>query len=451
MKIFFSFRLVGMSGLVVITFFLPAVKSAFGDSPPGEGDKSQAEILQKSDFIFGEVSRLRGEPILRPVKMKLEDRSFFNRYYRKVLENRYPPPKKTDIEKAYTFFGFLPPGADLIRTSLEAILKAESGLYDPSTQTLYIADWMSEDDQEETLAHELTHALQDQYFGLKAYLDQSAGRSLDEQFARASVMEGEAVAISLDYSLEDRGIDFTQLPNIADWVNSFHEREAREKRALGEKATVNPTVSFPYVYGTAFLQGYVEAYGWEGMDYLFRNPPTSTHQILHPETFFPRRHNPVQVSIENLSQGPLEGWKQIWDDTLGEFGFTTYLSQFLPQGRARNSVAGWEGDRVQVYEDQDSHRLLGVGYLIFGDEDSAEDFFKGFRDFLDARYPQSRIRRSDDTVHWMALEGSREDACVEKAGRRVVFVMEVPTGLTSKIFGTLWNVIQKNRLGVRNE
>ncbi len=425
-------------------------RAASGDPGQLAEGKNQAGILRKADFIFGEVSRLRGEPILRPVRMKFKGRSFFNHYYRKILEKRYPPARKAALEKAYVFWGFLPPGADLIQTSLEAILKAESGLYDPSSQTLYIADWMSGDDQEETLAHELTHALQDQYFGLKAYLDQSAGRSIDEQFARAGVMEGEAVAISLDYSLGDSGTDFTQLPNIADWMNSFNEREARERRALGQKATVNPTVSFPYVYGTAFLQSYVKTYGWEGMDYLFRNPPTSTHQILHPETFFPRRHNPVQVYIDDLSRGPLEGWKQIWDDTLGEFGLATYLSQFLPREKAWNSASGWEGDRVQVYEDRVSRRLLGVGYVIFGDENSAEDFFNGFRDFLDAKYPTGGFRRSDDAVHWMALKGLGKDACVEKAGRRVVFVMETPSPLTPKILGALWNVIQTSPSGFRN-
>lgn len=386
---------------------------------------------------------MRGEPIQRPVDKKFEGQAFFRNYYLQLLEKKYPPEKKKAIEKAYSFLGFLPPGADLIQTYLDSLMKVEQGLYDPKTRTLYIADWINSKDQEETLAHELTHALQDQYFGLQDYMDKGADGTMDEQFARASVMEGEAVAIALNYSLEDKNTDFTRLINIADWVNLSTLLDAEGKKAVGEKASFNRTVSFPYVYGAAFLQKYVKAYGWQGMGYLFRHPPTSTHQVMHPETFFPRRHNPVQVGIEDLSKGPLEGWTQTWDDTLGEYGLVSFLGETLPQDEARDSMKGWQGDRVQVYEQKGSHRLLGVGYILFDTKDSAEDFFRNFRDFLNAKYAVDEFRRSDDTIQWISLRGSDVDAYVECLGRRAVFVIGSPSELTAAVRGALWNVEQR--------
>jgi hypothetical protein len=429
-------------GLLIPTLSSTPVRAASGDPDLLAEQKNQADILQEADSIFAEVSRLRGEPIQRPVAKKFENRAFFRAYYQNLLEVQYPPEKKKKTEKAYSFFGFLPPGADLIQTYLDSFMKVEEGLYDPRTQTLYIADWINSKNQEETLAHELTHALQDQYFGLEDYLDKGANLSLDEQFARASVMEGEAVAISLNYSLEDKNTDFTQLVNIADWTTLSNLLEAQGKRAFGHKVALNEAVSFPYIYGAAFLQKYIKAFGWRGMDYLFKHPPTSTHQVMHPETFFPRRQNPVKVHIEDLSKGVLAGYEEIWDDTMGEYGLMTLLSRYLPQGEARNSMRGWRGDRVQVYEDKATHHLLAVGYLIFDNEESADEFFRNYRDFLDTKYAVDIFRRSDDTIHWISLKGADAEAYVECFGRRAVFVEGTPSELTTKVRGALWNVEQ---------
>ena len=426
--------------------FVRPLGAVSGDPDQLAAEKSQADIFGEADSIFQEVARLRGEPIKQPVAKKFENQAFFRAYYQHLLEEQYPPQKKEAIEAAYVFFGFLPRGSDLIQYYLDSFMKVVQGLYDPKTKTLYIADWIQSGNQEETLAHELTHALQDQYFGLQAYLDMSSKSSLDEQFARAGVMEGEAVAISLNYSLEDRNTDFTRLVNIADWVRLSNMLEAEGKKAVGKKAALNEVISFPYVYGAAFLQKYVKAYGWQGMDYLFRDPPTSTHQLMHPESFFPRRQNPVRVQVEDLSKTVLDGYEQVWDDTMGEYGLLTLLSQYLPEEEARNAVKGWRGDRVQVYGEKSSHRLLALGYVIFDSESSADQFFRSYREFLNAKYAVDGFRRSDDTIHWMSLKNSDAEAYVERFGRRAVFVEGTASDLTAKVRGALWNVEQVKKV-----
>jgi len=439
----FSFRVAVLTA--VLWFGGPTatpLRALSGDPDQLAAEKNQTDIFDEADSIFQEVSRLRGEPIKEPVAKKFENQAFFRAYYQRLLEEQYPPPKKKDIETAYVFFGFLPRGSDLIQNYLDSFMKVVQGLYDPKTKTLYIADWIQSGNQEETLAHELTHALQDQYFGLQAYLDRGSKLSLDEQFARAGVMEGEAVAISLNYSLEDRNTDFTRLVNIADWVRLSNLLQVEGKRAVGKKAALNEVISFPYVYGAAFLQKYVRAYGWPGMAYLFRDPPTSTHQLMHPESFFPRRQNPVRVRVEDLSKTVLEGYDGVWDDTMGEYGLLTLLSQYLPEEDARNAVKGWRGDRVQVYEEKTSHRLLALGYVIFDSESSADQFFRNYREFLNTKYAVDSFLRSDDTIHWMSLKNSDAEAYVERFGRRAVFVEGTPSSLTARVRGALWNVEQ---------
>lgn len=433
------------AGLLLLGLFATPLQAISGDPDQLAADKSQADIFQEADSIFQEVSRLRGEPIKEPVAKKFENRVFFRAYYQHLLEEQYPPAQKKATETAYVFFGFLPKGGDLIKNYLDSFMKVVQGLYDPKTKTLYIADWIQSGNQEETLAHELTHALQDQYFGLQAYLDKGSKLSLDEQFARAGVMEGEAVAISLNYSLEDKGTDFTQLANIADWVQLSNLLEVEEKKAVGKKVALNEVISFPYVYGPAFLQKYVKAYGWQGMAYLFHDPPSSTHQLMHPESFFPRRQDPIQVQIEDLSKSALGGYEEVWNDTMGEYGLLTLLSLYLPEGDARNAVKGWRGDRVQVYEEKTTHRLLALGYVIFDNEASADDFFRNYREFLNTKYAVDTFLRSDDTIHWISLKNSDAEAYVERFGRRAVFIEGTTPDLTARVRGALWNVEQIKR------
>ncbi len=402
--------------------------------------KDQADILREADDIFAEVSRLSGLPIKYPVQKKFGDQAFFRNYYLQSLQEQYPPEKQKAFEKAFTFFGFLPPGADLIQTYLDSFMKVVEGLYDPKTQTLYIADWIKSGDQEGTLAHELTHALQDQSFGLEPYLEEGEKLSMDAQFARSAVMEGQAVAIALNYSLEDRNTDFTKVANIANWVELNNLLSASGKKAFGVKVGLNQVISFPYVYGATFLQSYIKAYGWPGMAYLFQHPPTSTHQILHPGEFFPRRRNPVGVRIEDMSSNVLAEFHMVWENTFGEYGLATLLQEYMPEKEALYAVRGWRGDSVQIYENNNTHGLLMAGYVIFDGEESADDFFKSYQSLLNQKYDVDVFRRSDDTIYWVSLKGGDREVYVERFGRRVVMVEGGNSWLTPRVRGALWDV-----------
>jgi hypothetical protein len=402
--------------------------------------KDQAEILQEADDIFAEVSDLSGLPIKHSVEKKFGDQAFFRDYYLRLLQEQYPPEKEKAFEKAFAFLGFLPPGSDLIQTYLDSFMKVVEGLYDPNTKTLYIADWIKSGDQEGTLAHELTHALQDQYFDLQTYLAAGESLSMDTQFARASVMEGQAVAIALNYSLEDRKTDFTKVANIADWVELNNLMSASGKRAFGMKASLNQEINFPYVYGAAFLQSYIKTYGWPGMGYLFQHPPTSTHQILHPGDFFPHRRNPVGIQIEDMSSNVLPGFKKIWENTFGEYGWAILLQQYMTEKEALYSVRGWRGDSIQIYENKDNRGLLMAGYVVFDGEESADDFFRSYQELLKKKYDVDIFRRSDDTIFWVSLKGGDSEAYVERFGRRVVIVEGGNPHWTPRVRGALWDV-----------
>jgi hypothetical protein len=400
--------------------------------------KDQTEILQEADSVFKEVSRLSGLSILKPVPKSFKNKIFFRDYYRRQMREQYPPAKKLAYEKAYTLLGMLPAGTDLIDAYLSGFLKEVQGLYDPQAKMLYIADWVPPGDQEETLAHELTHALQDQHFDLAGYLEKGRELTTDEQFARVSVMEGQAVAIALNLSLEDKGTDFTKVVNIAKWIGFNRMLQSEGDRAFGRRTSVNEVVQFPYVHGATFLQSYVRAYGWAGMAPLFKKPPTSTHQILHPGEFFPKRHDPLRIAIGDLSKGPLPGYSRVWEDRLGEYGLGTLLSAYGIKGAPLSALGGWRGDQFQVYEKKED--LLLVGFLHFKEEAQADDYFRGYRELMDKKFKVDLVRRDDETIHWIALAGGGYDALLERFGPRVVIVEGVRPDLIVPVRDELWDI-----------
>jgi hypothetical protein len=405
-------------------------------------EKSQSEILRQADDMFREISRLRGLPIKHPIQKAFENQAFFRDYYSKRLGEQYPPSKKQGWEKGFQALGLLPKGLDLIETYLNAFMKVVRGLYDPKSKTLFIANWIDSRGQEQTLLHEMVHALQDQYFDLEAYLDQSGRESFDSQFARNSLIEGEATALTLNYTLEDQGQDFTRLVNIAKWAQLNNLFEATAAKAFGRNSALHDVMNFPYVYGAAFLQKYVKAYGWAGLSNLYLHPPTSTRQIIHPAYFFPRRRKLLNVQIEDLSRGPLSSCRKVWGTVLGEYGWTLALRQYLPENEAWRATRGWMGDCTQVYETEGSGRLILVGYLIFDNENSAEIFFGSYRSLLSRKHEIESFRRADDTINWACLAGN-EEVYVEQFGRRIVIIERTTPEQTAKVRGALWTVVQK--------
>ena len=74
-------------------------------------------------------------------------------------------------------------------------------MYDPKSREFFIADWTDPADQRMIMAHELTHALQDQHFHVEKWED-AAKPNDDDELARDAVLEGSATLSMFDYQLQ---------------------------------------------------------------------------------------------------------------------------------------------------------------------------------------------------------------------------------------------------------
>jgi hypothetical protein len=191
-------------------------------------------------------------------------------------------------------------------------------------------------------SHEYTHALTDQAFDLRKVAGTATDQS-DRTYARSALIEGDAtLAMTLWARNNLSAQELLQAAGAAD--------PASQAVLDSMPAILKDPLTFPYSSGLNLALGaYTAGGGYAGVDALYRNPPDSTEQVLHPDKLA-SREAPVQVAFPaDLATRLGSGWKVSLQDTFGEL----LLGIILKDAGAANpdaAAAGWGGDRVALLE-----------------------------------------------------------------------------------------------------
>ncbi len=186
-----------------------------------------------------------------------------------------------------------------------------------------------DDISDETIAHELAHALVDQRFNLHA-LVASAGDDIDRLIATQMLVEGDATFVELSYLT---------------WRDTGSGIDPHTMTISPSAAVAMLSVPDLYLTGNRFIANGVKHGGWEVVDRAYRYPPTTTEQVLHPEKYFDVRDQPMRITLPDESGELGTGWIRVEDLTMGEY----LLSELLTAPVA----AGWDGDRFDSYANAD--------------------------------------------------------------------------------------------------
>ena len=125
------------------------------------------------DEISGFVSADTKLPIEHRVKRKLISRDEVNRYLQEKFDEDESAKRMERSEMVLKKFGLLDRDFHLRPFLLSLLTEQIAGFYDNKTKTVNLLDWIEPDEQKPVLAHELTHALQDQKVGLTKWSDVS--------------------------------------------------------------------------------------------------------------------------------------------------------------------------------------------------------------------------------------------------------------------------------------
>ncbi|HXU48608.1 MAG TPA: hypothetical protein VN727_06140 [Candidatus Binatia bacterium] len=343
-------------------------------------------FLQAADEVLANMSKLIDLPIKEPLKKSLRSKDQIRAFIEQQDKEDKDQAQKYADDKTMEAFGLIPKGFPIDSFMEDVLTDQIAGLYDPKAKEFYIADWIPVDEQKEVMAHELTHALEDQSFHIDPWI-KAARPNDDGELARDSVSEGSAMAAMVDYDLEDMHRSVRDLPDVSALIQASAVGEMDKDPKLSKAPIyIRDSLIFPYLAGVTFTQQFLKAHdGWQDLHLIFEHPPVSTQQIMHPEKYL-ADVQPVAIKLPDWKAVAPADWKLLEENVMGEFGVEELLKQFLGEDAAKLTSPGWTGDRYAVFEDSKDKTLPIVFVLDMDSEEDAARFFGQYSSALEMKY-----------------------------------------------------------------
>ncbi|MBA3266682.1 MAG: hypothetical protein H0T70_00275 [Acidimicrobiia bacterium] len=316
----------------------------------GDDDTAEPEFTQElpEDFkpVLAElqafVEQSRGLKFKKPPNVALIPDAEFE----EVLQGG-EEPEAADIEDQEEFLGVMEAlglfdGDVDLDSAAQGQIASIVGFYNYETEGLYVRSVQLDPYAKSVLVHELTHALDDQHFGLYRpdLEDADAG---DASSAFQALVEGSAMAVQIDWHK-------SRSPEERDAIESADQAAVDglgESEAEGPESEVFAKIgSFPYFVGPRFVEALRDEGGQAALDAAFEDPPTTTEQVLHPQHFIDNR------GALRVSAPPANG-KVVDEGSLGELGIYLVTGTAVGEGRSVDASEGWGGDSFKAWSEDD--------------------------------------------------------------------------------------------------
>jgi len=314
------------------------------------------QLFRDVDTILDFASQDTSLPNKHEVKRRLANRDEVVSYLKKNMAEDKDVQRLRRTELVLKKFGLLPKDFDL-QTFLVSLLEEQvAGYYDAKTKTVNLLDWVAPDLQRPVLAHELTHALQDQSFGLDKWLkkgseDLDTKRDLkpaditkdENSEARQAVTEGQAMVVLIDYMLAPMHRTVANSPEVVQMMNdSMATGSADSKIYQNAPVFMKEALTFPYRYGVEFEAEVLREQGKDkAFTATFQNPPQTSREIMEPQTY---------ISGEHLAPLPLPDFKHIFKNydrfdigAIGEFDVAVLAEQYAGLETSKRIYPNWRG------------------------------------------------------------------------------------------------------------
>ncbi len=351
----------------------PAIETVAAEPPvlekPDSGAAAASGEPKSADEVvaraLAEVAMRRQLRATGPVRGKSISRDDMVAHVREQIHAEIPQDVMDAQNELLFSIGVVPADFDYEASLLELMGTQLAGFYEPKDKTMYLAEDLVGMERTATLAHELVHALQDQHYdlGKRIKFRQDA---TDEQSAVHALAEGDATSAMLDEMLAPRGRTAFDLP---DDVIGMETRGGMELApgSASVPGIIKRSVIAPYIDGVQFVHWGRRRGGWPAVDDIWKNPPTTTEQLLHPEKYL--SHEPGQdVPVPLPPKGGPS--KVIYRDIQGEESVRLLFEEWMPRRTAEEAAAGWGGDRVVVL--REAGHVAMAWHVRYDDEAGAK-------------------------------------------------------------------------------
>ncbi len=367
--------------------------------------------------ITNKVEEVRGLGLRRPVEVRFLTQEELAVRWKIDMKRHWPEHERLADEKAMVAFGFMSARSDLSKLVDESVGEGIAGFYEFDSKGLFVIgdhkDLGAFD--QVTIAHEITHAMQDQTYdldGMFARVEKDDDRAL----VLRALVEGDAMLSESLYQGKAR-LDREELMVEAAEESLFYQSYREAPPVLGL------TALFPYVQGAEWVRQLHDRQGWSGVNAAYKRLPASTEQILHPEKYT-QGDQPVSVKLPNLVPVLGKGWKQLHTNTLGEYQALVLVSGGdTSQQVYTRAAAGWEGDKYGVYSETSGAGSALVWESRWETEKDATEFtvaLAKLHEALNQNVYGEQLKRRNGGI---ALDGADASVRIRRVGKQVYLVV----------------------------
>jgi hypothetical protein len=340
-------------------------------APPPAGRPPEGGTPDEIADVEDQVVQVRDLDYERTVPVEALTTAEMADEVRRSFRSSFPVDQYERRSLAWATLGVIPQGASL-HDELQTFLAGEVlGFYVLETGRLvYVGGRNLSPLAHVILAHELTHAVDDQHFHLEK-VDRLVTACDDEgQTAALGAMEGSA--------------QFTSFRVAQEFMTPDELLDVAQEAASSPTPDVAPFISrsqlWPYEAGLSFITALNGSGGTEAVNAALRDFPVSTEQVMHPEKY--PDDVPTPVDIPDLGAALGDGWTDLDVSDVGESFLNIMLGLRLDSARADEAAAGWDGGIYRAWSNGD--RVAVVMQTVWDTPDDAQEFAATMSDWLDA-------------------------------------------------------------------
>jgi hypothetical protein len=373
------------------------------------------ELFQSVDEILHFASQDTGLPIKKQVKRKIVSREEVEKYISDKFKNDADRIRFERSELVQKKFGLLPRDFDLHSFLIKLLAEQVAGYYDEKSKTMNLLDWNEPEMQRPVMAHELTHALQDQSYDLEKMskheeeierkgldnLDELV-RNDEESTCRSAVLEGQAMIVLLDYVLAPSDGSVAKAPQVVDLMQAEMDKSRGSPVFDSAPLLLREELAFPYRQGMKFIRDLLVA-GGKQLAYkgVLERMPQTTREVMEPKEYLAGRRVPPLL-LPNLDFLKKD-YEPFDAGAVGELDVNILLRIYADEDVAKRLTPEWRGGAYYAAgrkgakpPDRNSTAHVGLYYISkWATPEAAQEFAKTYAAALKTRYNNLQRIASD--------------------------------------------------------
>ena len=413
------------------------------------------ELFQSVDEILRFASQDTGLPIRKSVKRTIVSREQVEKYIGDKFKNDADRIRFERSELVQKKFGLLPREFNLHEFLIKLLAEQVAGYYDEKTKTMNLLDWNEPEMQRPVMAHELTHALQDQSYDLEKMskhdeeIERKGLENIEEMLrndeqstCRSAVLEGQAMIVLLDYVLAPQDQNVLKMPGMVDMMQAEMDKARGSPIFDSAPLLLREELSFPYRQGMMFIRDLLVAGGKElAYKGVLDRMPQTTREIMEPREYLAGRRVPPLL-LPNL-----DFLKKDYDPfdagAVGELDVNILLRVYADEDAAKRLAPEWRGGAYYAAgrkgakpPDRNSTAHIGLYYISkWATPAAAREFARFYAAALPIRY-RSLKRAAADVPGLDTYSSADGPIFIQQTGNMVIAVESFDESMANKLMQT---------------